>query len=141
MFKKILAPVDGSIGSQAAAKKAMQIAADYGAEVTFIYVAVDIYSSSRLSNEDYSQLQAAYMAQGEAMLEDVINEVKIDGVMTNKKMLTGHPAQILLNECKEGGYDLVVIGSRGQSLLQDFPMGSVSSRVVQYAPCTVLIVR
>ena len=42
----------------------------------------------------------------------------------------------------EGGkYDTIVMGSQGLSNLKRFLLGSVSTRVSQYAPCTVVLVR
>jgi nucleotide-binding universal stress UspA family protein len=39
------------------------------------------------------------------------------------------------------GVDLIVMGHRGMSNLQRFFVGSVADRVVDHAPCMVLVVR
>jgi nucleotide-binding universal stress UspA family protein len=36
---------------------------------------------------------------------------------------------------------LIVMGHRGKSMLQRWLLGSVSKRVLSYAPCSVTIVR
>lgn len=57
------------------------------------------------------------------------------------QLARGHAAEEILNEAEAGDYDLVVIGARGRRGLTRFLIGSTSSRVVQYAPCSVLVVK
>lgn len=54
--------------------------------------------------------------------------------------LDGDPARELARECAEG-VDLLVVGSRGYGPLTRVLLGSVSRKVVQDAPCPVLVVR
>jgi nucleotide-binding universal stress UspA family protein len=39
------------------------------------------------------------------------------------------------------GYDLVVVGHRGQGVLRELVLGSTAKSVVDRAPCSVLVVR
>jgi len=57
------------------------------------------------------------------------------------KIARGHAAEEILKEAETGGYDLIVAGARGRRGLTRFLLGSTSSRVVQYAPCSVLVVK
>jgi non-specific serine/threonine protein kinase len=50
------------------------------------------------------------------------------------------PAEALINYAKSNHVDHIVIGARGSSTLRRF-LGSVSSRVVAEAPCSVTVVR
>lgn len=52
-----------------------------------------------------------------------------------------HPAAGLIDAAREYDADLLVVGSRGLTGLDHFLLGSVSERVLQHAPCSVLIVR
>lgn len=141
MYKKIMVPVDGSDNSIRAAKHAMQIALNFGSQVTFIYVIADMYNSSRLSEDVLSELKKAFMAQSNEVLEKVVNEVQMPNIAIEKKILTGHPAQQIIKECTEGMYDLIVMGNRGLDGVQEFLMGSTSKRVATNAHCPVLIIR
>jgi nucleotide-binding universal stress UspA family protein len=38
-------------------------------------------------------------------------------------------------------YDLVVIGSRGQTGIKRFLLGSTAERIVRESPCSVLVVK
>lgn len=54
---------------------------------------------------------------------------------------TGNPAELILDACKEKGCDTIVIGSRGLSGVEEFLLGSVSSKVSQYAKVPVVVVK
>ena len=41
----------------------------------------------------------------------------------------------------QGGYDLLIIGSRGLSGIKSFFLGSVGSHVAQNVKCTVVLVK
>ncbi len=145
MFKKILVPLDGSTPSLEAAKRAVKIAENFGAEVTFFHVQYSLESYINLPHifapETYNQMREEFKVQGETILENAINEVDAQGVTILKKLSAGDPGKQIIEESKEGQYDLVVMGSRGLTGLQDFLMGSVASRVSKHAPCAVLIIR
>ncbi len=54
---------------------------------------------------------------------------------------TGSPADVIVQEAKESGADLIVVGTRGLSSAKQLFMGSVSTNVVHHASCDVLVVR
>jgi nucleotide-binding universal stress UspA family protein len=47
----------------------------------------------------------------------------------------------LVQEAEESGADLIVVGTRGLNAAKRLVLGSVSTNVVQHAPCDVLVVR
>ena len=53
----------------------------------------------------------------------------------------GDPATMIVDEAEHEGADVIVMGTRGLNTAKRWLMGSVSSRVVQHAPCNVLVVR
>jgi nucleotide-binding universal stress UspA family protein len=53
----------------------------------------------------------------------------------------GDPAAAIVEEAEARGVDLVVVGCRGLGTTQRWLVGSVGTRVVQHAPCSVLVVR
>jgi nucleotide-binding universal stress UspA family protein len=54
---------------------------------------------------------------------------------------SGDPVDVICRRGEELTADLIVVGNRGLGTLDRFLLGSVSTAVVQRAPCSVLIVR
>lgn len=48
---------------------------------------------------------------------------------------------MIIETAEKENADVIVMGTRGLNTAQRWLLGSVSSRVVQHAPCNVLIVR
>lgn len=55
--------------------------------------------------------------------------------------LEGYPPDVLVDYAGEIDADLIVVGSRGRGDLASLVLGSTSHRVVNHAPCDVLVVR
>jgi nucleotide-binding universal stress UspA family protein len=53
---------------------------------------------------------------------------------------TGHPAEEIVNGCKEEGADMIIVGTRGNRVGRFF-IGSVSREVVNQAPVPVMVVK
>lgn len=74
-----------------------------------------------------------------------INEVKdqLKGLLDDYLLtiLIGDPATEIINYAKKEEYDLLIIGSRGLNLLQEFVMGSVSHKVVKHTQIPILVVK
>ena len=58
------------------------------------------------------------------------------------KVRIGHPATEIIREAEEGGYDLVIVGERpNRNLVTRFLLGSTAVRVVEHAPCAVIVAK
>ncbi|MGB5607242.1 MAG: universal stress protein [Gammaproteobacteria bacterium] len=53
----------------------------------------------------------------------------------------GNVAEEIVLAAEETGIDLIIVGSHGQSAFRQFILGSVSTKLLEYAPCSVLIVK
>ena len=145
MFSKILVPVDGSAGARQAAQAAAQLAGKTGGSITLLHVveipptvlaateAAGLIGAETLDREGYEGASTIITETREALSlpEDRVGD----------DVVSGHPAEAICRTAEEGDYDLIVIGSRGLSDVAAFFLGSVSGRVSQHAPCSVLIVR
>lgn len=56
-------------------------------------------------------------------------------------ILAGEPAYEILSAERRGGFDLIVIGSRGGVAVARALLGSVASSVLRGASCPVFVVR
>ena len=53
----------------------------------------------------------------------------------------GDPAAAILDEADKEGADLIVMGTRGLSTAERWLLGSVSTKVLHHAHCSVLVAR
>ncbi|HYR60842.1 MAG TPA: universal stress protein, partial [Nitrospiraceae bacterium] len=53
----------------------------------------------------------------------------------------GKPAEEIMKVASKQHADLIVMGAKGLGAIARFLLGSVSTRVVQHANCSVLVVR
>ena len=61
------------------------------------------------------------------------------GIESTMQMEHGDPVGEIVRVAEEGGYDLIVAGSRGRNTVGELLLGSVSNAVVHQAPCPVLV--
>ena len=62
------------------------------------------------------------------------------GLRCETAMLVGRPDAEIVARATATGAELIVMGTHGRSGLAHALLGSVAERVVQHAPCPVLIV-
>ncbi|TEB18025.1 putative universal stress protein [Pelotomaculum sp. FP] len=136
MYKKILIPVDGSEKASLAARQAAELASILGSEVTLFHV-VPILPVDRFRSIVIEESRL----QGKELLEQARKELDEFNITIDTDMVPGHPADAICLKARVDKYDLIIMGSRGLSGVKGYLMGSVSSAVTRYAPCSVLIVR
>ena len=152
MFSKILAPVDGSIQAERALDYAIFLAKNCEASLGTIHVAqvptdwsLPTISSHSTRIDDDRQTYRRMIEVIEANENDILAKAeakaKAAGLTVKKIKESGHPADRIVNVASENGYDLIVIGSRGNSSIKEALLGSVSHHVCQHAKCSVLIAR
>jgi len=157
LFKKILAPIDGSKHSQKALATALDLAKVQGSALEILHVTSfsDVYMPTKESTEAPASKEPLspqewindYMDKvrenGEKMLsrarEDA--ESRYPRLKVTAKLLVGRPGQTIINEAEEGGFDLIVIGCRGLGGLAELVLGSVSHEVVNGSKTPVLVVK
>jgi nucleotide-binding universal stress UspA family protein len=59
----------------------------------------------------------------------------------SEEVISGSPQRAIVERAKEWGADLIVLGSHGYGFWSRALLGSVSTSVVNHAPCSVLVVR
>ena len=139
MFEQILVGVDGSEDSLKAAKLAGELARQVGAHV--IAVAAFDPIPDYLGEPFWEEAAAARMGKAQEIFDQAtaaIGEVP-GGVET--EMIEGRPADAILDVAETHKVDLIVMGARGNHALSGLLLGSQSHKVLNKAPCPVLIAR
>ena len=125
-YKKILAAVDVSDSSKEAYKHALALAKLTGGEVLILNVAI----SEKEDKGGFSK----------GILDSVLDLCDTSGVTVKTKTAYGRPARAIVNTALTEKVDLIITGGHSYGPIESIFQGSVSSRVVQLAPCPVMVV-
>lgn len=138
---KVLLATDGSSNAIEAAKFLKRLGIREPFDLTLLSVCYDAQNTGAEVIQPWfpewlEQQQAAFKRHHnelESLLVDQCSKV-------SKQLRDGHPASAILDEAKENGYDLVVMGAQGHSAVGRVVLGSVSDSVATHATCSVLVV-
>jgi len=134
----ILVGFDGSPFAERAFETALDIAALRHARLSVVAVAT--LPEPPGSVETRATIEAATQHYEDAF-EQLRRKAEARGLALETRILVGHPAEQIIRLAAEKHADLVVVGDRGRSRITQWVFGSVSRRVVNHAPCSVLVVR
>lgn len=142
-FTHILVPTDGSETSISAGRLAIRIAATHGIPITFVYV-VDsavVYEIAETTSETAEMVHRELETKGRRYLNYLTRMAREMDLEADQVVLSGIPHTEIANLARERGIDLIVIGQVGRRGPRRVLIGSVAERVIEYAPCPVLVVR
>jgi nucleotide-binding universal stress UspA family protein len=137
-MKKILVAHDGSKASEKAVKEACGLALKVKASLTVMSVIPELYLTE-LVEMDRMRILDALSAEAKKTLDRI--KAKTEGISLQTVIKYGNPAEEILATAKKMKADLIVTGSHGRHGAQKFFLGSVSSKIVDHAPCSVLVVK
>jgi nucleotide-binding universal stress UspA family protein len=143
---RILVPVDFSACSLAAMEHALALAERFGSTIELLHVwslpsglgpdeAVPLAGRSGETVSEYAESQAS------EFLQSMLFDLEERGARVRGTLERGEPVQAILQAAREGGHDLIVMGTHGRTGLAHLLRGSVAEQVVRRAPCPVLTIR
>jgi nucleotide-binding universal stress UspA family protein len=144
---KILLATDGSESAHAATEFLIGFPLPKHAEITVTTVIKEILPDEKilhLSEERRQAFEAARAAaetEATTLLEAEAQALKAAGLAAEARIEVGSPAEAIVRLATDLAIDIIVVGSHGLSGPKRFMLGSVSDRVYEYAPCSVLIVK
>ena len=125
IFCRLLAASDDSSHSQAAWREALKLARAWGSELLAVSVA----------------REPRELPEVEKILTNLQIEADQENLPLISLMLEGAPEDAIVQGALTHGADLLILGSHGRTGLTRLLMGSVTERVIGYAPCPVLVVK
>jgi nucleotide-binding universal stress UspA family protein len=138
-LRRLLVPMDGSALAEGTLTSVEAFGRIPGNEVTLLYV------------EPVPELAAAPGAPalpGEhnhrdvvAYLESMVATLDEAGLTACIKVRTGNPGEQIVEEAREGEFDLVVMSSHGRTGYLESAFGSAADRLVRASPVSVLLLR
>jgi len=143
MYKRILVPLDGSALAEAALPHAESLAQQYGGYVILLRVVVSPYAIVApdlvLAGTDVNQKQ--FVEQAGQYLQGVAGRLQARGIGTKSAICEGPVAEAILNHAKAENAELIVMSTHGRGGVSRWVYGSVADRVLQAAPCPILLIR
>jgi nucleotide-binding universal stress UspA family protein len=144
MFTKILVAYDRSPHARAALGHAADIARTQGAKLSVLtsYSTVLAWpgvTMPGLTQTIYDELIEAARAEGQVSIDEAVKLLP-EGMTAATRLVDAPAAEAILGEASQGGYDLIVVGSRGRGDVGSMFLGSVSHRVLHSSQLPVLVV-
>lgn len=127
-IRRVVIATDFSSASERAARRAMQVAATFGAEVTLLHVRDRTLVGTAL-----------YPAEAEPRLR-TFNRDHLGGV-ARERLDEGHAAHAIRRALVDEDADLLAIGTHGTDPGPHHLLGFVARSLIESAPCSVLVAR
>ena len=140
MFKKILCPVDFSDTSMNAANNAINFSMEIKAEITFIHI-IDIQALQNIGDLSGGGINDINLLieEEKPVLSKLKDECDKKGIKVKTILTHGEPVSVILETIKEGGHDLIIMGTHGKTGLTRLVLGSIAENVVRKSDIPVLL--
>lgn len=139
--------IDGSKHSGKVIEEVIAIARPLQAEVTALNVTGEFDFKSRISvhmsDEYWTQIRKNLEEVAEGIVGEAVRKLDDNGISAKSEIVIGQqsPADVICKMADEGGYNLLVLGSKGLRGIQEAFLGSVSNKVAHCVRTNVLIVK
>ena len=135
----ILTAIDGSEYSQLIVDKAIAEAKLLDAKIILVHCHRKF---SAIESHAYREEEMAQIInQSEKLVNPFIQQIKKANIAVESRVMEEPAGAVISDIARIEKCDLIVMGSRGLTNLASLIIGSVTNRVLQTAPCSVLVVR
>ncbi len=156
MFSKILVAIDSSTIGKTVFAKALDLAKTTGANMMILHVlsheegmpnlppsfGTEYYTGlNSKALEIYQQQYKEFENRGLKLLQSLAAQATAAGVSTEFSQNHGSPGQTICDLAINWQADLIVMGRRGRSGINELILGSVSNYVLHHASCSVLVMQ
>lgn len=144
VYQHILVPLDGSSASERGLREALSLATLSKGRLHLLHV-VDVYPImvEIAAAQSVAEYRLSLVQGGEALLHQAREtarqaSVQADGAV--REVVHERVADVILDEARQCGCDLIVIGSHGRRGFTRWALGSDAERVVRASAVPVLVV-
>lgn len=135
--KKILVALDGSKNSRRGLDMAIYLARQFDTKLVGIYVISNI--PKKYYNLNYPEKPLLIAA--DKIMESAKKRCAQNGVLFDKKIDFGDPGTKITKFAESLNFDIIVIGTRGMSIIKEKFLGSVSNYVLHKSSIPVMIIK
>jgi nucleotide-binding universal stress UspA family protein len=143
-MKKILVPTDFSIFAQNALEVAADLAVKTKSEILLLHVnerqvfdtpLPEYHLYDRAIEDEYLAMVRGGLAK---ILDDIAKNGKFASVKIQTSVVDGPLVSVIEKTVNEKGIDLIVMGTKGVSGMEEFLIGSNTEKVIRRVKCPVL---
>ena len=134
----ILVPIDGSKYSEKAILHACNIAKNYQSQLILAYVVEKSIPINLLDRNEYLKILRGFGNKVLIKGKKIVTKQGIDSKIILKE---GNVVKEIVKIAKKEKCNLIIVGSKGLGATARLFLGSVSSKIVNDSPCSVLIVK
>ena len=138
LYMNILVPLDGSDFSKKALLHACDMAKNYQANIILVYVVDKSHSLNLLDRSEYLKMLRRF---GKKVLIEGKETAKTEGMDVTTVMKEGNITNEIVKLAKNKKCNLIIVGSKGLGATARFFLGSVSNKLANNSPCSILIVK
>jgi|SRR5260370_25720111 nucleotide-binding universal stress UspA family protein len=139
MFSKILVANDGSPGGAKALMVAIALAQQHGAALHMI--SVEELPRFPATIDEVEEIKAEENHRFAPVIAAARAQAQSAGVALAIHLVAGHPVEAIVMLVGEQRFDLLVVGFMGHSQLYQRIIGGTTDRLVDLAPCAVLVIK
>ncbi|MDH3501020.1 MAG: universal stress protein [Nitrosopumilus sp.] len=137
-IKKILVPLDGSKNSMRGLDEAIYLARQCHATITGLYV-IPIFP--RNLTDAFMPYQIHITKSANKFMSNAKTKCAQKGILFKSRIIIGSPIGEIDDMANSKKFDIIVIGSRGQSGLKEVFLGSVARAIVHKSKIPVLVIK
>jgi nucleotide-binding universal stress UspA family protein len=150
MYKKILVPLDGSELAECTLAHVKAIASGCNVpEVILLRIAEPVSSfvigelaaaNTKLATQVEQYDEKEHKTQAKQYVAQKADELKKEGIAAQPVVVSGNPADKILDYANENQVDLIIMSTHGRSGISRWAFGSVAEKVVRHATVPVLTI-
>ena len=137
--KKILVAIDGSDHSDKIIAKAIEFSSLVEAKVILVYCHRRF--STILGQPQRDKEIPLIKKRSQELIDPYLKKFEKNGIQAEQRLMEEPAGSVISDVATIEKCDLIIMGSRGLTNLAGLIIGSVTNRVLQTAPCSVLVVK
>lgn len=145
LYKRILVPLDGSDTARQGLREAVALARDGGATLRLLHVTSEFPVMLETAViESFESVKRSLVQHAEDMLAEaktLATGLNVPAETCVRDVKSGRVAEAIVDEARDSGCDLIVIGTHGRRGIGRALLGSDAENVLRHATVPVLLVR
>jgi nucleotide-binding universal stress UspA family protein len=138
LYMNILVPLDGSKYSEKALIHACEMAKNYQSRLILLYVVEKSIPINLLDRKEYLEILRKF---GNKVLTKGKETAIKRGVDSKIIMKEGNVSYEIIKLAKKEQCNMIIVGSKGLGSVARLFLGSVSNKLANNSPCSILIVK